>query len=196
MPSFSGAFAGGGEPGADGYARLAAQLLPPGRLFSLDADAKLPKLLEALTDEFARIALRAETSLLDEADPRTASETLPEWEQFLSLPDDRVPTLPSTEEGRRVVLAQKLVRRGGQKYAFFEALCTACGYPLLGIELYADKVLRAGFRVGARVLEANWACSMRLTLGPATPGALTQTQMRAVIRGATHAHVLPVCIFT
>lgn len=69
--------------GAEAYARMMAALLPPGRLWRL-VDGVLSKLLLACADELARLDARVD-DLLDEADPRTASELIPEYERELGL---------------------------------------------------------------------------------------------------------------
>lgn len=176
---------------------MLARLLPPGTLWNLDLGGGLQRLLVAIGDEFARVLARG-INLVDESDPRTASETLADWERMLGLPDDLVTAIPATTEGRRVAIAAKYAARGGQSYSFFSTLCSACGYPLVSITLYANEVLRCGptslaagfvFRVNDRVYGAAYAYAMTITVGAAAAGALTHAQFEAVIRRATHSHI-------
>jgi hypothetical protein len=100
--------------GADSpFARTLRQLLPPGVLWLFEADSILSKSILALSDEFARATGRA-LDLVEESDPRTATETLDEWERVLGLPDDTVTAVPTTTAGRRLAIVQKLIRQGGK----------------------------------------------------------------------------------
>lgn len=174
--------------GSSAYLRQLKHLLPPGVLLNLEAGSVLSRLLEGLADELARVNARV-ADLLNESDPRTATETLAEWEAMLALPDERVTEIAVTAAERRVAITQKLIARGGQSVEFFTALCAACGYPLNSIDLFADAVLRVGFRVGDRCYGELYAYTMRLNLGTPTAGALSTAQFEAVIRHATHAHI-------
>lgn len=177
------------------YVRMLKELLPPGVLQRVDGDAVLTAALAAIADELVRVDARSK-ALLQEADPRTATETLSDWERILSLPDERVTSIPGTIAGRRVAIVQKLTARGGQNYAFFAALSSACGYPLISITNYTDAVLRVNDRVNDRVFGAVYASSVLFTLAPATAGALPQADFQRVIRHAVHAHVLSHFLFT
>lgn len=177
------------------YARMLKGLLPPGVLQRVEGDAVLTAALEAIADELVRIDARGKT-LLAESDPRTATETLSDWERILSLPDERVTTIPGTTAGRRVAITQKLTGRGGQNYAFFEALCEACGYPLVSIVNYVADVFRVDDRVDSRVFDATFANTITFVLSPPTPGALPQADFERVIRHAVHAHVITSFLFT
>lgn len=190
MPAFPGPFPQPSSEGLAGYERQVIQLLPPGALWNLETGSTLRRVLQAISDEFSRIAYKADVDLMAESDPRTATQTLEEWEEFLSLPDDRVTEIAATDAGRRVAVTQKYIRRGGQNYEFFESLCAACGYPLLSIDLFANEISRVGDRVGVRLYGANWAYSMRLNLDEPTEGALTEEQFESVISAATQAHIL------
>ena len=168
-------------------------LLPPGRLWQLEAGSFLHRLLVGIGDEVERVIVRAR-DLVEETDPRTATETIAEWERNLALPDEQVLSIPATLAGRRVAVTQKLVGRTGQDLQFFTALCAACGYPLNALDRYAAAMLRVNGRVGARLYGAAWAYSMRLTLNAPTAGALSTADFERVIRHVTHAHI--VVVFT
>ena len=58
---------------AAAYADQLKQLLPRGRLWLLEADAKLRALLLAIAEELARVDARG-VDLINESDPRTADE--------------------------------------------------------------------------------------------------------------------------
>jgi len=90
---------------ADAYARMLEALLPPGRLWPL---ASLTSLVHSLmlgsSDELARLDQRT-IDLRNEADPRTAVETLPEYETDLEL------VAASTTAERQANVVGALVRR-------------------------------------------------------------------------------------
>lgn len=105
---------------AAAYARMMTALLPPGRLWRT-VDGVLGRLLLACADELARLDARGD-DLLDEADPRTADELLPEYERELDLEE------AATDDERRARIVARLIAR--QRYRpvdFQEALA-----PLLG----------------------------------------------------------------
>lgn len=69
---------------ADIYARMQAKLLPPGKLWRLIGDALLPAVLLGSSDELARLDARGD-DLINESDPRTAVELLPEYESEFDI---------------------------------------------------------------------------------------------------------------
>lgn len=69
---------------AEAYARMLKALLPPGKLWRLSPGSLLSKVLLASGDEMSRVDARAH-ALLEEADPRTADELLPDFERELAL---------------------------------------------------------------------------------------------------------------
>jgi len=108
---------------ATAYCRQLKLLLPRGRVWVLDAGAELPKLLLAISDELARVDGRA-AQLLREWDPRTADETLEDWEKVLGV----VPAEGSTDAGRRLAITAKLIATGGQTAAYYIAVALALGF--------------------------------------------------------------------
>lgn len=108
---------------ANAYARQMKQLLPRGALWRLDPDSWLSKLFLAIAEEFARIDGRA-SDLLREWDPRTALETLPEWERVLDItpPDGASPV------DRQLAITALIVARGGATPAYFVALAASLGF--------------------------------------------------------------------
>lgn len=169
-------------------------LLPPGRLWELEAGSTLHRLMVGVGDEVDRVITRAR-DLFEETDPRSATETIGDWERVLALPDEQVIAIPATLAQRRVAVTQKLVGRTGQNLSFFTALCAACGYPVNQIERFATSMLRVNGRVGARVYGEAWAYTMRITLNAPTAGALSVADFERVVRHATHAHIVVVFIY-
>jgi uncharacterized protein YmfQ (DUF2313 family) len=169
---------------SEGYARQLLQLLPPGRLWTLLADTEIFRAALGLADELSRVDARG-VDLLNEADPRNATETIEDWERALGLPDERVLVIPSTIEERRIAVAQKLTNLGGQSVSFFVALAAACGYT---VTVSRFRVLRVGCRVGDRVYGDAFAYSFEMLVETPTGDALPQADFERVIEHATHAH--------
>jgi uncharacterized protein YmfQ (DUF2313 family) len=107
------------------YLAQLAALLPPGPALSRDADSVLMRLLAAPAAELARVEARA-AALLDEADPRTTSDLLAEWEAVAGLPDPCLGPSPTVAQ-RRARLVQQLTEARGQSPAFFVGVAGALG---------------------------------------------------------------------
>jgi uncharacterized protein YmfQ (DUF2313 family) len=174
--------------GAEAYARQLKQLLPPGKLWLLEEDSVLSAFMLGLAEEFARVDARGQ-ALLEEADPRTSTELLAEWERVLGLPDDAVLSIPSTEEGRRLAVVTKLLATGGQSKAYFQALAAVAGYSVSIYDAFGLTVARVGrTRAGQRCVGTAWAHTWRVTVSPPTGPALTTQELERFIRRAAPAH--------
>lgn len=177
------------------YFSLLKKLLPPGR-WNLEDDSNVSGVLRASADELERVGDRAE-QLIEESDPRTATETIEDWERVLGLPNEQIPEIPGTLAERRVAVTAQYVARGGQNYEYYETVCAACGYPLISIERMTNRMFRAETgRVGDRVYGEAYAFAILLTLDTPTAGALTEEQFKAVIRKICHSEFVPVFEFT
>lgn len=124
---------------------LLASLLPPGRAFPLFIGSEFMKLLSAFGAELDRLELRAR-DLREEADPRTTSEMLPDWERVLEI------AAAGSFTQRERTAAALLAMRGGQSAAYLVRVARAIGYnatvteypdfeppPLLGQELTEEQ---------------------------------------------------------
>lgn len=122
------------------YRDLLLALAPPGRALPTDLDSTWAALVLALADELARVDARVD-DLVDEADPRTALETLPDWERVCGLPGPcsrEGETLQERREGAHLVLTAQ----GGQSPAYYEEVAAALGVAA-GVEEFRP------FRAGA-----------------------------------------------
>lgn len=111
---------------ANTYLSAQQNLLPSGEAWSRESSSTLSRLLSGLALLWAKVHNRSLTSL-DEADPRTTLELLPDWEAALGLPDDCLPAGSSIQERRDAVLA-KLDDDGRQDPDFYRALAATLGY--------------------------------------------------------------------
>lgn len=170
------------------YARALKLLLPRGLLWNLEPDTKLDRLLLSIGDELLRVVGRGE-DLVEETDPRTASETLADWERFLGIPDDIVTSIPATDAERRLAIAQKYIAIGGQSPAYFIGLAAACGYTVTISDSGAGTVLRSGIARSGDSL-GNVGNAYEWTMTVAAPGgtALTHAQLEAAINKRKPAH--------
>lgn len=136
-------------------------LLPEGGAWPREPDAALTRLLSAFADEFARVDSRAR-ALIEEADPRTTLELLPDWERLLALPDSCVPDAQTLQQRRAAVLA-KLVTLGGQSRSYFIGLAAALGYE---VSITEFRPFRAGMSsAGDPLTGGDWVHTWRVN-GP------------------------------
>lgn len=143
------------------HAQALRQLLPRGAAWDFAPDGPFARLLEALAAEFARIDARV-LQLLDEADPRTALETLFDWERVAGLPD-ACTGAPDNVGERQVALFQKLTGLGGQSPADFIDLAARVGFE---IDIVEHRALRTGFRVGDPCNDIAWAHAWTVVVQP------------------------------
>ncbi|MBA4081466.1 MAG: phage tail protein [Erythrobacter sp.] len=143
------------------HAQMLRQLLPCGAAWDFAPDGTFARLLEALAAEFARIDVRA-IELMDEADPRTALETLIDWERVAGLPD-ACTGQPDNVRERQIALVQKLTSIAGQRPADFIDLAALIGFE---IDIEEHRPLRTGFRVGDRCNDEAWAFTWTVIVQP------------------------------
>ncbi len=172
---------------AAAYARQLKQLLPRGKVWLLDAGSWISQTLLGVSDELARVDARAE-DLIEEADPRTATETLEEWEDMLGLPDEDITAIPAADADRQVAITQKLIGVPDCTPAGFEALALTCGYVATVTDGYGTLVLRSGFLCGARCYSEDWAHVFSLEVSPPAGAALTHAELEAVITRNAPSH--------
>jgi uncharacterized protein YmfQ (DUF2313 family) len=108
----------------------------------------------------------AANALYDEADPRTTTLLLPDWERVAGLPDICVDGADQTLQERRAWLVSRLTARGGQSRAWFISLAASLGYAITIDEYHPSMagLLRAGEQVAGMVAWTCWVVHM-----PAAP---------------------------
>lgn len=107
------------------YVRALQGLLPRGLIWTRVAARRLTRLLGGLADELARVHNRA-SALMDEADPQTTTELLPDWERTVGLPEPG-DVLAATPADRRAGVVAKLRAQGGAAAEYFEAVAAKLG---------------------------------------------------------------------
>ena len=129
---------------AEHYAEQLQALLPPGPAWDPERVPEVQQLIAGLSHEFARIDGRA-FDLLNEMDPATVSELVPDWERVMNLPDPCLGLKPLFED-RRLSVRQRLVAVGGQNAAFYVGIAVSQGYPDASVtEFRAPRMGRSRF---------------------------------------------------
>ena len=142
---------------ANDYREILQALLPPGLAWPRDDDAQLTRFLMALAEEFARVDDRA-GDLVEEADPRTAVEMLPDWERVAGLPDV-CSELGEPLQVRRAAVAAKLASLGGQHPGYYVEVARALGYEIAVTEF---RPFTVGQAVGQPLQGRDWAFAWRV----------------------------------
>lgn len=120
---------------AEAYRDQLVALLPRGAAWNAAPGTVLEQLLDAAAQELARVDLRA-ANLLDETDPRTTNELIPDWERAFGLPD-YCNDLAGTLSARRDAVVAKLTATGYQTPAYFVDVAARLGYAIV-IEEFMD----------------------------------------------------------
>lgn len=168
------------EGATEKYTPLLQALLPQGLAWTRDPAALLTKLLSGLGATFDRVDRQA-LQLIEEADPRTTSDLLVDWERVAGLPG--VDPVPGTLGGRRLALVARLVARGRQDEAYFVELAASLGYSAT-IERFRPFV--AGSLVGDSLTQGTWVFVWDVV----TSTGDTDSQLESLIRRNAPAHTL------
>jgi len=136
------------------YVRQLKALLPGGVLWNLEPDSILTALVSAVAGELARVDARSD-DLVNEEDPRTAVETLSDWERVLGLPDACLTVIPSSTADRQAAIVRRLTARGGQSAAYFLGLAAARGFIAT-----VDEPTTHAWRLTSDLLHSSSACEV------------------------------------
>lgn len=115
--------------------------LPPGKAIAREPDRNIPRMLEALAVEPARVFDRV-ADLIREAFPGTTVELINKWEEALALPDDCVQ--PTEYADRIAAIVARFVGASGHSEADYRELAESLGFP--GAELTFER--RAALKSG------------------------------------------------
>lgn len=162
------------------YTRQNLALLPPGDALPPEAP-NLEALFTAIADELARVDAR-NLDLIEEADPRTTSELLADWERVAGLPDPCLDNPPTTTAERRLALAAHLASEGKQDEQFFIDLADALGYTVTITYPLAHQFQINGPTTTIRTLTCIGTCSESLRIWG-------NAELECAINGKKPAHV-------
>ncbi len=152
------------------HTELLKRLLPP---VAYDPNAALISAELQADGNALDTAQIAADLILTEADPRTTSYLLPDWERVLGLPDPCAGQLP-TIELRRAAVVTKITLRGGQSRAFFIALAARLGFTITITEFNQYSVMSP---VNAPLCGWPWCFTWRVN------AALNTVRRLSVISG-------------
>lgn len=164
------------SPMVGAYTRMLIDLLPPGKLW-LRVGSLLYDLLEACAVELGRLHDRV-ADLLDEADPSTASELLPEYERELDL--DQAPT---DDERRARIVALTIADQGYRPVDFQNALA-----PLLGQVPGDVVVLERSAAFAASIGDVREIFRFFIYRDPGSPGAYFVEAAQEIVDTIKPAH--------
>lgn len=136
------------------YKAQLQRLFPQGKLFKFFDGSNQDKLVAGIADELARIDDRGD-KILQESDPRTTEELLPEWEEMLGLPDECGSNAVTVQDRRNQIL-QKLKLLGGQSKALYVELAQQLGYDVSIEDVIEYQPFVAGSRAGDRLTNGPW----------------------------------------
>lgn len=144
----------------DDFVTQGVATLPTGPAWSRDPGSVRNALLRGLLGTHA-YAWERMLRLLAEADPRSAYETIEDWEADCGLPDPCIG--PQTDlQDRRDAVVMKRQTRGGQSRAYYIEIARRLGFH---ITIEEFKVFRVGLsRVGDRLYNEGWTHTWRVTV--------------------------------
>ncbi|HIT95574.1 MAG TPA: DUF2313 domain-containing protein [Candidatus Aphodousia faecavium] len=131
---------------------LLTKLLPPGPAWHRLKGSPGDSVLTAGASQLQRVDTYTD-ALVDEADPRTASQTFSDWLRVYGIPDDCLRYLENvTEQQYRQYLLVK-VRRSGLTADFFKELGAIFG---IDVDIGYCRPFRVTSRVDKRLYDPEW----------------------------------------
>jgi uncharacterized protein YmfQ (DUF2313 family) len=166
-------------PSVAAYARMLKALLPPSKIWKLDADGVLSAVALGSADELVRVDGRVR-DLLEEADPRTTLELLPDFERVLGLVSEG-----SLDERRARVVAQLLRRQRFRPVDFQEALA-----PLLGQDAADVVVIETSRAQAIAVGDDREIYRFHIHRDPGLPGSYDLASAQDIVDRMKPSHTL------
>lgn len=137
---------------ADDYRSQLGVLLPKGPAWASDESSTLAHFIDAWSQEFTRIHSRLD-ALIEDVDPRSTYELLPDYERLFGLPTDCMAGVNQAIEQRRNALVSQMISVGGQSRAYFIELAAAAGFAITITEFTPFTV---GMTVVDPIYGENW----------------------------------------
>lgn len=166
------------SPVAERYARMMQQLLPPGRIWKL-IGTFLADLFLGCADELARVEGRV-NDMLNEADPSTATELLPEYESELDLE-----TAATVEERRARIVARLIARQRFRPVDFQTALA-----PLLALDPVDVVVIERTHAFAVSLGDDREIFRFFIYRNPALPGTYFLASAQALVDKIKPSHTV------
>lgn len=134
------------------YHQMLMDLLPRGRAWPRDGEDA--DLMAGWAAEFARVEQRG-WDLLDEVDPRTTKELMPDWEHFFELPGT------ASEDQRRKELIAEWLAGGSLSRDNLEDLLKVLG---IKASVYYWRPFRCGVSACGDYLATDWFSTVTITV--------------------------------
>ena len=173
---------------ADDYAVAQRRLLPRGLIWLTEKTSALFALFLGFGDEWTRLDQRF-LDLIEESDPRTTTELLPDWERFAGLPDPCAPA-PVTLAERREALSAKLVATGGQDALYFIEVAANLGVVITITEQQHGLPFRCGSSRCGDPMNGESSVFHWLVDGPAATPADTRARLICQFDRIEPAHLV------
>ncbi|NWD73269.1 DUF2313 domain-containing protein [Pseudomonas gingeri] len=154
---------------AEQYQEQLRSLMPAGPAWDPEQVPEIQQVLLGIAQELARVDARA-VDLINEVDPVTVSELVPDWERVMNLPDPCLGPSPLFED-RRLAVRRRLLAVGDQSIGYFIDIARSQGYPNASVtELQASRMGWSRFgkaRFGTWQAQFMWTLNTggRLLLG-------------------------------
>ena len=116
------------------------QQMPRGRTWPRDTESNLAKYVLGFAQRLIDAELSADQLLL-EMRPETTVQLLPEWEEYLGLPECDISG--QSFEQRRAAVVEKYHRKGGLQIWMIEQIAAALGFNVKVTEQWPHHVLRS-----------------------------------------------------
>jgi len=145
---------------AEQYQEQLRSLLPAGPAWDPEQVPEIQQVLLGIAQELARVDARA-VDLINEVDPVTVSELVPDWERVMNLPDPCLGPTPLFDD-RRVAVRRRLLAVGDQSIGYFIDIARSQGYPNASVtEFQAPRMGRARF---GKACFGTWQAQFMWTL--------------------------------
>ncbi|HYF35449.1 MAG TPA: putative phage tail protein [Prosthecobacter sp.] len=131
-------------PTADDFFHVLRALFPMGAAWDMldNPDTTFSQFVRGLAIEPARLNARS-LELLEEADPRTTTQLIDDWERVMGLPDN-CGDAPETLQERRDLVVTKLNAVGGQSRQYYIDLAAVYGITITIDEFFPFRCGRSG----------------------------------------------------
>ncbi|QNT79455.1 putative phage tail protein [Entomobacter blattae] len=171
----------------ENFTKALLDLFPKGPIWNRLPDGPMAFLCKIWAQPFARNAARAEV-LLTDVFPGTSSETLPEWEKTVGLPDPNLPALDPSLEGRRTSVVNRLTDTGQSDQDYYISIAKSYGYPIT-ITFFSPLVFGQTFGLAFR--GEVWAHVWQVNAPEASssvPGG--KAQLEQILRALAPPHTI------
>lgn len=161
---------------AAAFARMQKELLPPGKLWKL-LDSLLEGVFLGAADELVRVRDRA-ADLIEESDPRTATELLPDYERVLELA-----STGTNAERRNRIVSKYLLRQRVRPQDYKDALA-----PILGLSAAQVVVIEHSRAFAISVSDDRTIYRYYIFRDPALGGSWDVAGAQALVTAIEHSH--------